>query len=74
MTGDIYVAGATTSTVMNGNKTGVIQPAFAGGICDGYISIISNDGSTLKKDNLFGHGGDLTPSTELNLTKMDFPM
>src|SRR5258708_32539829 len=52
-TGDIYVAGATTSTSMNGNKTGVIQPAYAGGECDRYISIISKDGSTLKKATFF---------------------
>ena len=57
LTGDIYVAGATTSTNMNGNKTGVIQPAFAGGVCDGYISIISNDGSTLKKTTFLGTTG-----------------
>ena len=55
--GDIYVAGATTSTNLNGNKTGVIQPAYSGGICDGYISIISNDGSTLKKTTYLGTPG-----------------
>jgi gliding motility-associated-like protein len=55
--GDIYVAGATTSTNLNGDKTGVIQPASAGGICDGYISIISNDGSTLKKTTYLGTSG-----------------
>jgi hypothetical protein len=52
--GDIYVAGATTSTNMNGNRAGVIQPSYAGGVCDGYISIISNDGS-IKENNLSGH-------------------
>ncbi len=57
LTSDIYVAGATTSTNMNGNKTGVIQPAYAGGVCDGYISIISNDGSTLKKTTYLGTTG-----------------
>ena len=56
-TGDIYVAGATTSTNMNGDKTGVIQPGYAGGVCDGYISIISNDGSTLKKTTFLGTTG-----------------
>ena len=55
--GDIYVAGATTSTNMNGNKIGVIQPANSGGVCDGYISIISNDGSTLKKTTYLGTPG-----------------
>jgi gliding motility-associated-like protein len=57
ITGDLYVAGATTSTNMNGDKTGTIQPAFAGGICDGFISIISNDGSTLKKTTYLGTSG-----------------
>lgn len=57
LTGDIYVAGATTSTNLNGDKTGVIQPANAGGICDAYISIISNDGSTLKKTTYLGTSG-----------------
>ena len=57
VSGDIYVAGATTSTNMNGDKTGVIQPANAGGICDAYISIISNDGSTLKKTTYLGTSG-----------------
>jgi gliding motility-associated-like protein len=57
ITGDLYVAGATTSTNMNGDKTGTIQPTFAGGICDGFISIISNDGSTLKKTTYLGTSG-----------------
>ncbi len=56
--GDIYVAGATaSSTDFPGNKTGAIQPAFAGGICDGFISIISNDGSTLRKTTFLGTSG-----------------
>jgi len=56
-TGDIYVAGATTSANMPGNKAGVLQPGFNGGICDGFISIISNDGSTLKKTTFLGTSG-----------------
>jgi len=55
--GDIYVAGATTSTDMPGNKTGVIQPAYSGGISDGFISIISNDGSTQRKTTYLGTSG-----------------
>lgn len=46
VTGDIYVAGATSSLNFPGNKTGVIQPAFQGQI-DGYIAVLSNDGSNL---------------------------
>ena len=57
ITGDIYVAGATTSTDLPGDKTGVIQPAYAGGISDAYISIISNDGSTIRKTTYLGTPG-----------------
>jgi gliding motility-associated-like protein len=57
VTNDIYVAGATNSTDMNGNKSGVMQPAYGGGISDGFISIISNDGSTLKKTTYLGTSG-----------------
>jgi gliding motility-associated-like protein len=54
---DIYVAGATNSTDMNGNKAGVIQPAYGGGISDGFISVISNDGSTLRRTTYLGTTG-----------------
>ena len=57
ITGDIYVAGATTSTDMPGNKAGVMQPGYAGGISDGYVSVISNDGKTLKKTTYLGTSG-----------------
>jgi gliding motility-associated-like protein len=55
--GDIYVAGATSSTDMNGNKTNTIQPTYSGGVSDGFISIISNDGSTLRKTTYLGTSG-----------------
>jgi gliding motility-associated-like protein len=70
--GDIYVAGATTSTDMPGDKTGVIQPAGAGGICDGYISIISNDGSTLKKTTYLGTSG-FDAIYGIDFDKLGFP-
>jgi gliding motility-associated-like protein len=54
LTGDIYVAGATSSPDFPGNRNGVVQPLFAGGICDGFVSIISADGSTLKKSTYLG--------------------
>ncbi len=57
ITNDIYVAGATNSTDLSGNKTGVIQPTYNGGVSDGFISIISNDGSTLKKTTYLGTSG-----------------
>ena len=55
--GDIYVAGASSSADLPGDKTGVIQPANGGGVCDGFISIISNDGKTLKKTTYLGTSG-----------------
>jgi gliding motility-associated-like protein len=56
--GDIYVAGATASnTDFPGNKSGSIQPAYSGGVCDAFISIISNDGSTLRKTTFLGTPG-----------------
>ena len=53
-TGDIYVGGATTSGDFPGDKTGVIQPAYAGGGCDGYVAQISGSGSTLKRSTFLG--------------------
>ena len=55
--GDIYVGGATESTDFPGNKAGSIQGAYQGGICDGFVSIISNDGTTLKQTSFFGTSG-----------------
>jgi gliding motility-associated-like protein len=52
--GDIYVAGATASPDFPGNKTNVVQPAYAGGISDAYITIISNDGTVQKKTTFLG--------------------
>jgi len=56
-TGDIYVAGATASPDFPGSKAGVLQPAFSGGVSDGFVAIISNDGTTLKKSSYFGTSG-----------------
>ncbi len=55
--GDIYVAGSTASNDFPGNKSGTIQPGYAGGISDAFVAIISNDGSTLKKSTYLGTGG-----------------
>ncbi|HXD77465.1 MAG TPA: PKD domain-containing protein [Puia sp.] len=54
LTSDIYVAGATASTDLPGDKTGVIQPGFGGGSCDGFVAEISADGSTLKRSTYLG--------------------
>lgn len=48
-TGDIYVVGATSSSDFPGDKTGTIRSTYAGGECDGFVSIISNDGTLHRK-------------------------
>jgi gliding motility-associated-like protein len=56
-TGDLYVAGATVS----GNFPGIQPNAYQGslmGIIDGFVSIISNDGSTLKASTYLGTTGN----------------
>ncbi len=54
---NIYVGGATISNDFPGDKSGVKEPAFNGGVCDGFVSIISNDGRTLIKTTYLGTGG-----------------
>jgi len=56
-TNNIYVGGNTVSTDLPGDKTGVVNPAFVGGITDGFVSIITNDGSSLIKTSYFGTPG-----------------
>ncbi|MBC7866909.1 MAG: PKD domain-containing protein, partial [Gloeobacteraceae cyanobacterium ES-bin-316] len=56
-TGDLFVAGATASTDLPGNKAGVIQPGFATGIADGFITQLRNDGSAIVRTTYQGTGG-----------------
>jgi gliding motility-associated-like protein len=51
--GNIYVAGGTESTNFPGVTAGTIGPANNGGI-DGFVSIISNNGSSLLKSTYLG--------------------
>jgi len=59
--GNIYVGGATTSSNLKGtgNNSGpLIFNKFQGGICDGFVFIISSDGSTLIRSVYVGSGGN----------------
>lgn len=56
--GNLYVAGGTSSSDLP-TTAGVIQPHFAGGIADGYIAEISNDGANLLRLTYLG-----TPSMD----------
>lgn len=49
---DIYVAGASKSTDLPGNKSGVINSSLVGGI-DGYVSVFNNSG-VLQKTSYLG--------------------
>ena len=72
LTGDIYFAGATASTDLPGNKTGVIQPSFAGGVSDGFVAQISSDGTQLKRTTYLGTG-DGEAIYGLQFDKLGFP-
>ena len=54
LTGNLYVAGATTSTDLPGNKSGVLSPTFQGGITDGFVTQILTDGSAIVKTTYIG--------------------
>ncbi len=56
-TGNLYIAGATSSSDLPGNTAGVIQPSFAGGRTDGFITEMANDGSALIRTTYLGTGG-----------------
>ncbi len=86
-TNDIYVGGATTSNNLaaTGNNAGpILYNSFQAGACDGFVSIISNDGSTLKNtvyvggpgnDMLYGLGFDkLGYPYIMGTTTISFPV
>jgi gliding motility-associated-like protein len=55
-TNDIYVGGATASTDFPGNKTGVYQGGNQGGITDGFVAQIANNGSGIIRSSYMGTG------------------
>lgn len=70
--GDLYVAGGTTSKNFPGDKTTVIQSAYQGGTADGFVTIISSDGTTQKKTTFLGTGaGDAVYGIQID--KKGFP-
>ncbi len=54
---NIYIAGGTASFNFPGDKTGVLNNTFAGGDCDGFVSILNPDGTQLLKSCFFGTTG-----------------
>lgn len=55
--GNIYVGGATSSTQLQGDKTGVWQPVFNLGLTDGFITIINPLGTQALKTTFIGSTG-----------------
>lgn len=58
LSGNVYVAGATTSGDLPGNTTGVINGSNQGGETDGFITMIKPDGSGIIKTCYLGTGGN----------------
>lgn len=56
--GNIYVAGATTSSNLLGNTAGVIQPNYAGGVTDGFITQINQTGTAIINTTYMGTSGN----------------
>jgi len=54
--GNIYVAGGTESGNMPGNTTGTVSPTNNGSI-DGFVSIISNNGTAINRTTYLGTTG-----------------
>lgn len=73
--GNIYVGGATASSTIPGDKTGTIQPAFAGGDADGFVTIIAPDGSSvIKTTYLSGTGSNAADLVYgLKFDKLGYP-
>jgi gliding motility-associated-like protein len=58
LNGNIYTAGGTTSTNFPGVTNGpAVSQTYGGGVADGFVSIISNNGSTLVKSTYLGTAG-----------------
>ena len=58
ITGKIYVAGGTTSSNLPGTNPLVMQPTYQGGVTDGFITEITNNGSAIVRTTYQGTGGN----------------
>ncbi len=58
LTNNLAIAGGTASTDFPGDTTNVKYPKFQGGTCDGFITLMSNDGNRLIKTCYLGTKGD----------------
>ncbi|MCS3796276.1 PKD domain-containing protein [Niastella sp. OAS944] len=56
ITNDLYVGGATASDNLPGNHAGVYQGSNQGGITDGFVAQITNNGSAIVRSSYMGTG------------------
>jgi gliding motility-associated-like protein len=72
LTGNLYVAGGTSSNDLPGSKTNVISATFQGGDVDGFVTAITPDGSSIIKTSYMGtNGNDLVYGIQFD--KFGFP-
>ncbi len=72
LTGNLYVAGGTTSPNLPGNKAGVMSSTYQGGEADGFITEIMPDGSGIIRTTYQGTpGNDLVYGIQFD--KFGFP-
>ena len=57
-TGNLYVAGGTTSTNLPGDKTNVLTATYQGGESDGFITELLPDGSAIIRTTYAGTAGN----------------
>lgn len=58
LTGNIYVAGGTSSTNLPGDKTGVLYPIYQTGQVDGFVTQINPGGTAIIKTTYMGTAGN----------------
>lgn len=71
----VYIAGATTATNFPGVSSTSLYKNFQGGVCDGFISSISADGSVLYGSSYIGTAGnDLIYKLDVDQTGFPYIM
>ena len=58
LTGNLYIAGGTSSLNLPGDKTSTINPTYQGGDVDGFVTEIVPDGSAIIKTTYLGTPGN----------------
>ncbi len=54
LTSNIYVAGGTTSADLPAVSSDVLNPAYQGGVTDGFVTVLSADGSAFLRTTYIG--------------------